>query len=105
MEMADGRTGMSEMASQVCLHLGSSLGKLELTVLECLHMAPPVWLSSVAGFTLAMEPRAPSVTGWGVGVRGTQGSFFTAARLPCSFAQTITKADLSSRVGVDQAFL
>lgn len=70
METAGGRTGMSEMASQVCLHLGSSMGKRELTVLECLHMAPPVWLSSVAGFTLAMEPRAPSVTGWGAGGEG-----------------------------------
>lgn len=39
MEMAGGRAGMSKMASLVCLHLGSSMGKLGLPALEGLHVA------------------------------------------------------------------
>lgn len=47
MEMAAGRGGLSEVASLVCLHLGSSVGKLGLPVLERLHRASWMWLGSL----------------------------------------------------------
>lgn len=44
MEMAGGRAGMSKTASLVCLHLGSSMGKLGLPALEGCRLQQCGWV-------------------------------------------------------------